>query len=829
MNPSDPLVRTEEILASLTLEELAGLTAGVDMWHATGVERLGIRGMKVTDGPAGARGAHFVGTTSACLPCGSALGATWDTDLVAELGALVGVEAARKGADLLLAPTVNLHRSPLGGRNFESYSEDPHLAARLAVAYIQGVQSTGVGATVKHFAGNESEFERHTISTEMDERTLRELYLVPFEAAVTEARVCSVMTAYNRLGGIYCSEHPELMRILHQEWGFDGFVISDWWAVHSTVPTGEHGVDLEMPGPPKYLGPLLAAAVESGDLERSVVEGKARRILQTMERLGVLDRPEVPAEQSVDDPADRSLLRRAAAASVVLLTNNGILPLEPSRLRSLAVIGPNSDLPVVQGGGSAAVNPHHTVTIRDGLAAALGDAVELHHAPGGDASRTAPVLDARSRGALVLEYFDNRELAGDPVRRVDVATSRLVWLGEPTPEVTAGEFSARLSTTFRATTDGTHTFALVAAGQARLIIDGTPVVDMWDDFRPGSAFFGMGSEELRTPVELRAGQEVRLVVEYACFPGVPMAAFQLGALLPLPPDPIADAAALAGRCDAAVVVVGLNADWETEGEDRADMELPGDQATLIRRVAAANPNTVVLVNAGAPVTMDWADEVAAVAQIWYPGQEAGDAVADVLLGRSDPGGRLPMTIPARYEDNPTIGNYPGAEGTVRYAEGVFMGYRHYDRGPEPRFCFGHGLSYTTFEWSSPVTSTDRVGGAGTVDVTIEVTNTGPRAGSEVVQLYVAPPPGGVERPVRELKGFRKLHLAPGETGTASFELDRRAFASWQPGRGWVVQPGDYRLELAASSRAVRGSVTVHHLGDQLEGESERQAHDPIDP
>lgn len=817
----DPAARAEELLGTLTLDELAGLTAGVDMWHATGIPRLGIRGLKVTDGPAGARGAHFVGTTSACLPCGSALGATWDPELIEELGRLVGVETKRKGADLVLAPTVNLHRSPLAGRNFESYSEDPHLAARLAVAYIRGVQSTGVGATVKHFAGNESEFERHTISTEADERTLRELYLVPFEAAVVEAGVHAVMTAYNRLGGIYCSEHPWLMSLLFDEWGFDGFVISDWWAVHSTVPTGRHGVDLEMPGPPKYLGPGLAEAVAAGELDRSAVEAKARRVLTAMARLGVLDRPEPPVERSVDDPADRALLRRAAAASFVLLTNDGTLPLRPERLRRLAVIGPNADLPIIQGGGSAAVNPHRAVTVADGLRDALGDAVEVTLARGCDASRTAPPLDPRWITGGAIEYFPNRELQGEPAERLEVGTSRLVWLGDPRPSVRAGEFSARWSTVFRAPEDGAFTFALVTAGQARLLVDGDTVIDLWDEFRPGTAFFGMGSEEVRHVVELAGGSEVHLAVEYACFPGVPMAAFQLGCLPPLPEDPIGEAAALARDADAALVIVGLNADWETEGEDRASMDLPGDQVALIRAVAASNPTTVVLVNAGAPVHMDWVEQVAAVAQIWYPGQEAGHAVADVLLGRSDPGGRLPMTIPARYEDNPTIGNYPGSDGTVHYAEGVFMGYRHYDRGPDPRFCFGHGLSYTSFAWEAPTASAETLTGDDTVTIEVVVSNTGPRAGVEVVQLYVVPPPGPMERPARELRAFRKLDLGIGETGRATFTLGRRAFARWHPGNGWVIDPGDYRVEVGASSRDRRGVVVVGHLGDQPQGQAQR--------
>lgn len=817
--------RVEGLLAELTPAEKADLTAGVDMWHSRGVERLGIRGLKVSDGPNGARGSYFVGTTSACLPCGTALGATWDVDLVREVGELLGHETRTKGADVLLAPTVNIHRSPLAGRNFECFSEDPHLSARLAVAYINGVQSQGVGTAVKHLIANDSEFQRHTISSEVDERTLREILLPPFEAAVMEANSVSIMTAYNRLGGLYCGEHPQLMALL-DEWGFQGFVISDWWAIKSTVGTAKHGCDLEMPGPPIYLGEAMLAAIESGDVDLADLDAKVGRLLTVMERLGTLDRPEHSPDTSVDRPEDRALLRRTAADAIVLLTNNGVLPLHPESIRRVAVIGPNADVAVLQGGGSAAVNPHHSVTIAEGLRNALEPlGIEVVTAPGCDSYRNAPPLDPRwltppvgtlsdptdpLSGGYQIEYFANREFTGDPVATMMGANARLTWLGDPWPDVPGGQFSARLTATLTAPTTGTYTFTLIVGGRGRVWIDGEMALEIWDNWKPGTAFFGLGSEELRTEIELEAGVAHDLRIDFVCIEGLSAAALLVGGLPPLGTDAMAHAVALATDADAVVLAVGLNQDWETEGEDRTTMDLPGSQPDLIAAVADANPNTVVLVNAGSPVSMEWVDEVNAVAQIWYLGQETGDAVADMLLGVRSPSAKLPTTFPMRYEDHPAMANYPGEAGVVRYGEEIFVGYRGYQlRDISPRFAFGHGLSYTTFELGSPEVSSMVAKAGGSLTVNVPVTNTGNVSGAEVVQLYVHDPICSVRRPAQELRAFAKVHVAPGATGVATMVLDDAAFRYWDAVRHhWVVEPGEYELLIGASSDDIRHRVTV---------------------
>jgi beta-glucosidase len=826
--------RVEQLLDQLTLDEKASLTAGVDMWHGHAVERLGIPALKVSDGPVGVRGDAWVGTTSACTPCGTALGATWDPDLLEAVGRVIGEEARTKAVDIVLAPTVNLHRNPLAGRNFECYSEDPHLSAVAAVAVIRGIQSTGVGACVKHLVANDSEFERHTISSEVTERVLRELYLAPFEAAVLDGEVASVMSAYNRLNGTYCAEHRWLLtEVLRDEWEFDGIVISDWWGTKGDASL-DAGLDLEMPGPPIHSGPRAAERVRAGELEASVLDDTARRLLTTMERLGVLEMGERPTERSVDLPEHRDLLRRAARDGIVLLRNDDVdgapaLPLDRTGLRRLAVIGPNADIPAALGGGSASLNPHHVVTVLDGLRTALGGDVEIVHEIGVDSSRTAPPLDRRrvrpaleghgDRG-LSIEYFANRSLEGDPVATSSVTTPRLVWLGsQPAPDVATNDFSFRLRGTFTADVAGEHTFAMVTGGAGgRVLLDGDVVIDNLAERRPGTMFFGLGSEEERTTLILDAGQEVDLVAEFISFEDLPVAAFLLGHLPPVGDDGIAHAVEAAASSDAAVVVVGLDQDSESEGEDRLTLDLPGRQAALVEAVTAANPRTVVLVNAGSVVDLDCAQGAAAVAQTWYLGQETGHAVADVLLGDHSPSGRLPMTYGERLEDWPSWLNYPGEADRVLYGEELFMGYRGFDeRDTDPRWCFGHGLTYTTFDWGATTADRDEAAIAGpdprrhetALRLAVEVRNAGDVGAAEVVQCYVHDGTGQRRRPDQELVAFAKVHLEPGESTTVTLELDERAFAAWDAAAScWSVDAGTYEVRVGPSSRDVRGEVVL---------------------
>ncbi len=819
--------RTEKLLAELSLEEKVGLMSGRDMWTNHAVERLGIAAMKVSDGPNGVRGRHFEGfTTAASFPCGSALGATFDPALVEEVGRAIGRELESKGAQLLLAPTINIHRSPLAGRNFECYSEDPHLSGRIAVAYVKGVQSQGVGATLKHYVCNDSEFERHTISSEVDERTLREIYLAPFEVAIKEASPWSVMTAYNKLDGTYCAEHTRLLQeILRDEWGFEGFVISDWFGAQSTEASVNAGLDFEMPGPVRHYGEKLVAAVKAGEVAQEVVDARARRMLEAHERAGLLDRVIADEEHANDLPEDRALIRRAASCAMVLLCNAGeLLPLDAAKLSRVAVIGPNASVAVMQGGGSAQLAPHRCVSPLDGIRAALGSDVEVLNERGCENQRgTHPTLDTSHLEAgedfatpeLSVEYYAGLELEGEVLHREARRRAECVWLGDLAPGLDAHSFSARMRGRFVAPVSGSFTFSLKSKGRSRVFIDGNLVLDQWEDPGVGEAFYGGGTDIAEAPIAMEAGRAYEIVVEYSAPGEDGWIGFNVGCLVPDPADGMDRAISAAEAADCAIVIVGLNNHWETEGSDRVDMELPGRQVELIERVSAANANTIVVVNAGSPIAMEFADRVPAILQLWYPGQEMGHALADVLFGAASPGGRLPCTFPMEYADHPAFAHYPGKDGRVEYGEGLMVGYRHYDtRGVEPRFAFGHGLSYSRFEYGDIRLARETVARGETVEFEIDVRNSGERRSSDVAQVYVHDFESRLPRPEQELRAFEKFELDPGESATLRFRLDERALAFYDPAiRDWEVEAGRFEVRVGASSRDIRARASFDVVAD----------------
>jgi beta-glucosidase len=837
---SDPEARVEALLREMTLAEKVSLLAGASFWTSTPVERLGVPAIKVTDGPNGARGGGgFAGgsVTSACFPVGIALAATWNTGLIEQIGEALGQETKTKGAHMLLGPTVNIHRSPLNGRNFECYSEDPYLSARMAVAYITGLQRENVGATVKHYVCNDSEFERNTISSEVDERALREIYLPPFQAAVQEAKSWGVMASYNKVNGVYAGENAALLiDILKREWGFDGIVMSDWFGSKSTADAANNGLDLEMPGPPNWRGQRLLAAVEAGEVKTDAIDEAARRMLRIIMRAGAFEHPEERPEQAVDRPEHRALLRRAAAEGIVLLKNErNILPLDVDMragtqrgqahkegrrkalpLQKIAIIGPNAKTAAIMGGGSAQVNAHYAVTPYDAIVARVGDRAQLGYEIGCTNHKMLPRLNAslltptgdEAEGRFTITYYSNTDLSGDPAHQGMTRSSEQAWLGDVAPGVLSNNFSARLTGRFTPQESGAHIFGLSSAGLSRFSVDGREVIDNWTQQTRGDAFFGTGSTEVTTLVELIAGQAYEVCVECNSQGATLLSAVRLGHLPPVAEDSIERAATLAARSDVALLFVGLNGDWESEGHDRPDMELAGDQVELIERVAAANPNTVVVLQTGSPISMPWRDKVAAVIQAWYPGQECGNAIADVLFGDVNPSGKLPQTFPKRLEDNPAYINYPGENGRVRYGEGLFVGYRYYEKKQvEPLFPFGFGLSYTTFRYDNLRLSADAIAPDERLTVSVDVTNTGQRAGQEVVQLYVRDVASNLSRPPKELKGFAKVTLAPGETKTATLTIDRESLAYWDDARhAWVAEADEFEVLVGSSSQDIRAQA-----------------------
>ena len=811
----------EAVVADLTIDEKAALTTGATMWTTRPVERVGLPSVTVTDGPAGARGPFTPGlgrqVATLCIPCGSALGATFDTALVEELGRAVGHQARTKGARVLLAPTVNLHRSPLFGRAFECFSEDPLLSGRLATAYVRGVQSEGCATTVKHFVGNDAEFERMTIDSVIDERTLREVYLLPFEMAVRDGGSLGIMTAYNRMNGSFCAEHEWLLSdVLRGEWGFEGFVVTDWFANFSTEGGARAGLDLEMPAPSRAYGKVLAEAVKEGRVDEVALDRAARTLLGVFDRLGALD--DAPTEPTaVDLPEHRRLARRASASSMVLLRNepvagSPVLPLDPTSVSTIAVIGPNAERARIMGGGSAEVLPHHETPIVDALRTHLGDSVTIRHAPGCSIDKSVPVIDGhrltapdgRSGFEVVIDDRNSHQRLAS-LHRPDGRVMVVAREDESVP-ISGFDLSARSSLVVEV--GGLHTFSLIEASPCRLFVDGALVIDGTELPPPGDTFFGLFRQELTADVELEAGRPHDVVLECDALERQWAHGAQIGLRRVETTDPVVEARDLAASCDMAIVVVGTNDDWESEGHDRATLDLPGRQAELIRAIAAVNPRTVVLVNTGAPVDMSWADEVPAVVQIWFGGQEMGPAVADVLTGESDPGGRLPTTIPLRIEHTPAFGNFPGENGQVRYGEGLFIGHRWYDSRHLPvLFPFGHGLSYAEFAIGPVTLDRDLCASDDTVTVSVPVTNISSRHGSHVVQVYVAPHHSSVVRPVQELKGFAKVELAPGESRTVEIALSPRAFAYWRPD-GWYVEPGRYDIRVASSSARVDATLTL---------------------
>jgi len=787
------------VLATLTLEQKVELLAGGDNWHTA--ELPGLARMRMSDGPAGVRGTSWNGPHSASFPCGTALGATFDVDIVEEVGRALGREARSKSAHVLLAPTVNLHRTPIGGRNFECMSEDPVLTARIAVAYVRGVQSERVACCIKHFVANDTEFERMTISSEIEERTLRELYLVPFETAVAPeedggAAVRSIMSSYNRVNGTYASENSPILRgILRDEWGFDGAVISDWFGTHSAAPALEAGLDLEMPGPPRERGATLLDAVRRGDVSEARVDESARRLLRLFEWTGV--GADTGAEVTDDSTDTRAVIRRAAIAATVLLKNDAILPL--GRHTSVALIGPNAERGHIQGGGSARVRAGRPVGI---LAELSNRGIDVVHEQGCSIDKRLPPV----RGRFTAQY---RSADGATATE---ETDRLffMWMDDPAPGIDLKSFSATVGGTFTPQATGEWQFGLTVVGPAVLRVNGEVVADL-SVSQTGDAFFGMGSPEIRGTAVLEEGVPATVEVEVAALDRAMLRGLMVGAAPPDRGDSIERAVEAATKADVAVVVVGTNDDWETEGNDRADMDLPGAQDELVRRVIAANPRTIVVVNAGSPVSMPWLEDAAAVMQVWFPGEEVGNSLCDVLLGAAEPGGRLPVTMPRRLADTPAYLSHPGEDGVARYSEGQFIGYRWYDaRDIEPLFPFGHGLGYT--RWRVDDASVTGSPAAG-VTVRVRVTNIGERDGTTIVQCYVEPPQDGPRRPLRQLRAFRKVALEPGESRMVELQLMERDFAVWSVAEhAWVVPPGDYTVVVGDSSRSLTPAGVVSAPG-----------------
>jgi len=812
------LHNVEELLSQMTLQEKVAMLAGTNEWYTVPVERLGIPSLKMTDGPNGTRGAggFTSGVKAACFPAEISLASTWNIDLLERVGQALAREARMKGAQVLLAPTVNIQRSPLGGRNFECFSEDPYLSARLAVAYIAGLQQEGVGASIKHYVCNDEEFERFSISSEVRERALRELYLRPFQAAVRETQPWTIMAAYNLVNGIPASENSYLLtQILRQEWGFDGVVISDWFfSVKSTAASVNAGLDVEMPSP-RWRGEKLLEAVERGEVAEATIDSSVRRLLQLLVKAGLFESREEVPERAIDLAEHRMLIREAGAEGIVLLKNeHNLLPLQREHVTSLAIIGPNAKVAQIMGGGSAQLNAHYAITPFDGIMARVGGHVTVRYEQGCTNYKLLPLLESElllagtegTEHGFALEFFNTPDFSGAPVHKEIQPKSELSWSGQMPAGVNPQQFSLRATSRFTPLETGASTFGLISIGRSRLSIDGQQAINNWGEQTHGGDFLGMGGKEVQATVTLEAGRTYLLTLELSKSANVPLGAVHLGCLPPLPADTIERAVALAAASDVAIVCVGFGGEWQSEGFDRPNMDLPGKQDALVEQVAAANSHTIVVLNTGSPITMPWLEQVAAVVQAWYPGQECGNTIADVLFGDTNPSGKLPQTFPVYLEDTPAYLNFPGENGKVYYGEGLFVGYRYYEKKHiTPLFPFGFGLSYTTFKYSPLRLSAQEIGLGDTLQVSVDVTNTGQRAGKEVVQLYLRDVVASLQRPDKELKAFAKVHLEPGECKTVTLSVARDALAYYDDlVHEWVAEAGEFEVLVGASSQDIRG-------------------------
>jgi beta-glucosidase len=836
--PSADGASERSLVARLPLAEKVQLLTGADSWQTHECPAIGLRSMVTSDGPSGVRGVtKDERSPSACLPCPSALGATWDPQLVYRLAAALGAEARSKGVDILLAPTVNLMRSPLGGRGFEFFAEDPVLTSVLATSYVRGVQSAGVAATVKHFVANDTETGRRTYDARISDSVLHELYLMPFEACVRDGGAWLVMAAYNTVNGARMTESVRLLRdVLKKDWGFDGVAVSDWDAALSTRATALATLDLAMPGPGGPWGEELMRAVAHGSVSEDVIDDKVVRLLRLARRVGALSDGYGPAASTAlaggrrvngavrnnhAGPAfvDDGLLRETAAASFVLLRNHGdVLPLDMGAVKSLAIVGPNALYPVIQGGGSAGVVPVSVAAPAESLRAALPVRVEVRAAVGCNTWHSVPEPPAGSlhdpvtgEPGVRLEFVDGQ---GSVISAEHRTSANLAWWDGVPPGVGWGEQGRIvLTAVFRAETSGNHLFSAAGVGGLLLVADGVTVIDDETDVPADPVEAMTRPGELRAALWLDADSGTRLRLEFRpAADGAGPLAVRLG-IVPAADDDdlIAEAVAVAGSADVAVVVVGSAELTESEGFDRSTLALPGRQDELITKVTAVNSNTIVVVNSGMPVLMPWAARAAAVLFAWLPGQAFGTALADVLLGRSEPGGRLPVTMPAAESDSPVLHAVPAADDTLRYSEGLLIGYRGYDAaGVTPKYAFGHGLGYTDWTYES-ISCPGELSAGRDLEFSVSITNTGRRPGKEVVQAYLTAPAGRATagQPVRVLAGFATTRAAAGESVRVSLTIPARLFARYSEDlAAWVTPGGKYTVHIGRSSRDLRLSAVV---------------------
>jgi beta-glucosidase len=798
--------QTNAILQKMTTDEKIELIGGINDFYTRAIPRVGIRSLRMSDGPLGV---HDFGLTTA-YPAGIALAASWDVDLAHRFGVAMGKDARARGVHFILGPGMNIYRAPMNGRNFEYFGEDPFLASRMAVNEIEGIQEQHVVATAKHFAGNNSEFARMTLNSDIDERTLREIYLPAFEASVREAKVGAIMDAYNPVNGVHMTANNHLNNeILKKEWGFDGILMSDWGATHDGVAAANGELDLEMPSPSYMNRDVLLPALKDGRVPMETLDDKVRRILRVAIQFGFFDHEQTDTSIPLYSQEGRQVALEEARGGMVLLKNEGkVLPLDEHKVRTIAVVGPTAYPAVISGGGSAETKPFNAVSFLEGISNRAGTKVNVLYdvdVPNLDEvfEKSEFVTEPGGVSGLKGEYFGNQNLQGAPtLTRVDRHVHFDWGEGSFAPGQPVDHFTVRWTGYFVPTETADYQFFTSADDGVRLWVADDRAIDDWQPH----------SQTLDTAIKhLEGGQAYKIRLEY--FEDVGSAIVGFGVTRA---DSFVGSKTrtLAAKADAAVVCVGFDPKTESEGSDRR-FQLPGGQDELIRQISAVNKNTIVVITAGGNVDMtQWVDKVPAILHTWYPGQEGGTALAQILFGDDSPSGKLPASFERRWEDNPVFHSYypPKGESRVQYAEGVFVGYRHYDRSAtKPMFPFGFGLSYTTFAYSNLLISRQEGKLDQPIAVLFDVRNTGHREGAQVAELYVGDSHASVPRPMKELKGFAKVNLKPGESKRVTLKLDRRAFSFYDvTKRDWSAEPGDFAILVGGSSDKIelQGKFTL---------------------
>ncbi len=793
--------RVEDLLKQMTLEEKIDMLGGTG-FETKAIERLGIPPMNMTDGPVGVRWGE-----ATAFPVGIAMAATWEPELIYKLGFAIADEVKAKGRHIILGPCVNIARIPMGGRNFESFGEDPFLTSRITVDYIKGVQDNNVVATVKHFACNNQEYQRDFVDVKIDERALNEIYLPAFKAAVIEADVLAVMSAYNKVNGPYCSENDYLLvDKLKNEWGFQGLVMSDWGAVHSSLPTAKSGLDLEMPSGQYLNRETLLNAVKSGEIKESAIDDKVRRILWVMFKIGLFD-PDYSRDKfdtsKLNNEEHKQIALEIAKAGIVLLKNEkNILPLKLDIIKSIAVIGPNGNVARTGGGGSSTVDPFYSVSPLEALQNKISDKVKITFSQGVSLSGDTKPIEAEyfyltnsNEQGIAAEFFDNMELRGKPAVKKIFDQINFDWGGEkPLEGIKEDNFSVRFSTSVKAPVTGEYTFDVNSDDGIRFYIDDKLVINDWANHAAISNFY---------KVKLEKDKTYKIKLEF--FENGGSASVKLGWKLPRA-DPFQEAIDAARNSDIAILFVGTSNSYESEGFDRPDLVLPANQDELIEEVCKVNENVIIVLNSGSPVLMNkWIDKIDGLLEIWFGGQEIGNAVADVLLGNYNPSGKLPITFPKRWEDCSSFSTYKAKDSVTEYSDGIFVGYRHFDKyNIEPLFPFGFGLSYTSFSYNNLNLKNAAIHQDGELKFSVDIKNTGSMDGAEIIQVYISDLISSVERPIKELKAFKKIFLKKGESKKVEFSINKSSLSFFDlEKRTWIAEPGDFEILVGSSSKDIK--------------------------